>query len=158
MANNHPSGAFFKTAGFFFLVILLLAFFYALLKPSARPRSLTDSRGSAMSGEYHTSGNPDSSGDDELEKIMTVRKASPMQIKPGASDLSTLFFSSSSPFPSDFHKLPAEYFTPQPPETIRKAAGTCSELQKAHQEAVKAWQHSSHDSFAGQSGTERAEK
>ncbi|MFZ2961016.1 MAG: hypothetical protein WA705_29400 [Candidatus Ozemobacteraceae bacterium] len=144
MPNDNTSGnPFIKAACLALLVMLLLAVFSVV--PSDPGRSVADNHGSAPSDEVQKFMLPVSTDNAELETLINGRKASVRQIKPGLSGLSPEAVSSNKPVSSDFHKLPAEYFMPQSPETTRKAAVSIKGLKEALSGSAEAGNTIIHD-------------
>ena len=137
-----------KAAGLFFLVTLLLALSSVLRKAPDSMNTKTKNRGSDQAGESQRSEKPGSTENPGLDTLMNGRKASARQLRPGFNSLPEQPGSPDRPFSSDFHKLPAEYFTPQSPESIRNAAEYIKDLQKANLEAGAVRQNIIHDTVA----------
>lgn len=123
-----------KTAGVGVLITLLLALVYVLQRAGEPVSPIAGNRRTGGPAESQRPGRPDSPEHAELENLLTGRKASVGQIKPGFSEFPAQPVSAGTPFSRDAHNLPAEYFTPQSPDAIRKAMDTIKAFQEANPE------------------------
>lgn len=131
---------FIKVSAISFFVTLLIAAPYISRRAPGLLKSLTESNKAGRLTEK-LAGNT-SSGSDEslLEGLMAPKKAAVNQVKPGLGNLPVEFFSANKAFALDFHKIPADYLTPQAPEVTRTAVSRLKEFKAADLKAIAAQQ------------------
>lgn len=138
--SNRYGNMYLNFAGLTFLVTLLLLLSFVLWKTPGPSRTYGPRYSDHPDG-IQGGGETGPTDTEELEKIVSERKASAKQIRPGSMDLSEELESSGRSITPDFHNLPEAYFMPEAPENARKATEKIRELQEAIRLSGEARKH-----------------
>ncbi len=147
--NKHFRMLFIKVMAASFILTLLLATPYISRKAPELLKSLSRQTEDEGIKPLPTANAPTGEGTDELEELMTARKASGKQVKPSFDSRPVEFFPSNQAFALDFHKLPVDYLVPQLPEKTRNGAALIKQLKVAD---LKAFQEQQEIAGAAKSG------